>query len=119
MDEADYLVAHIPGVGREQFKRDETLKRAFVRGLEIIGEAIKKAPMGCGHEQGAGSAIQNRGHLATGRRGQPSRMIESPRSSHASILKRFVLNLNLDLSPEASRLKPPEARRKVEASGED
>jgi uncharacterized protein with HEPN domain len=44
LDEADYLAAHIPGVGREQFKRDETLKRAFVRSLEIIGEAIKKAP---------------------------------------------------------------------------
>ena len=44
LDEADYLAAHIPGVNREQFKRDETLKRAFVRSLEIIGEAIKKAP---------------------------------------------------------------------------
>jgi len=44
MDEADYLVAHIPGLDREQFKRDETLKRAFVRSLEIIGEAIKKTP---------------------------------------------------------------------------
>jgi hypothetical protein len=28
LDEADYLAAHIPEVGREQFKRDETLKRA-------------------------------------------------------------------------------------------
>ena len=45
LDEADYLAAHIPGVSREQFKRDETLKRAFVRSLEIIGEAIKKAPV--------------------------------------------------------------------------
>jgi uncharacterized protein with HEPN domain len=46
LDEAYYLAAHIPGVSREQFKRDETLKRAFVRSLEIIGEAIKKAPKG-------------------------------------------------------------------------
>jgi uncharacterized protein with HEPN domain len=28
----------------DQFMRDETLKRAFVRSLEIIGEASKKIP---------------------------------------------------------------------------
>jgi uncharacterized protein with HEPN domain len=35
LDEADYLAAHITGLDREQFTRDETLKRAFVRSLEI------------------------------------------------------------------------------------
>ncbi len=44
LDEAGYLAAHLQGVGREQFTRDETLKLAFVRSLEIIGEAIKKTP---------------------------------------------------------------------------
>ena len=44
LDEADYLAAHITGMSREQFTRDETMKRAFVRSLEIIGEAVKKAP---------------------------------------------------------------------------
>ena len=29
---------------KEQFSRDETLKRAFVRGIEVIGEAAKKVP---------------------------------------------------------------------------
>ena len=29
---------------RELFLRDETLKRAFVRSLEIIGEAVKQVP---------------------------------------------------------------------------
>jgi uncharacterized protein with HEPN domain len=44
LDEADYLSMHARGVAQEQFNRDETLKRAFVRSLEIIGEAIKKTP---------------------------------------------------------------------------
>ena len=32
------------GVTREQFERDETLQRAVVRSLEIIGEASKRVP---------------------------------------------------------------------------
>jgi uncharacterized protein with HEPN domain len=32
------------GLTLEQFMRDETLKYAFVRSLEIIGEASKKIP---------------------------------------------------------------------------
>jgi uncharacterized protein with HEPN domain len=31
-------------LSREQFISDDTLKRAFVRSLEIIGEAAKKIP---------------------------------------------------------------------------
>ncbi len=42
LDEAEYLVAHSQGISREQFMRDETLKRAFVRSIEIIGEASKQ-----------------------------------------------------------------------------
>lgn len=44
LDEVDYLVEHSRGVGREDFLKDETLRRAFVRSLEIIGEAAKKVP---------------------------------------------------------------------------
>lgn len=44
LDEAEYLVAHSQGISREQFMRDETLKRAFVRSIEIIGEASKQVP---------------------------------------------------------------------------
>lgn len=51
VDEADHLAVHIQGVGREQFKHDETLKRSFVRSLEIIGEAIKKAPTSIGGQR--------------------------------------------------------------------
>jgi uncharacterized protein with HEPN domain len=42
--EADYLVGACAGVTLEEFKSDETLHRATVRSLEIIGEAAKKVP---------------------------------------------------------------------------
>ncbi|MFZ1239633.1 MAG: HepT-like ribonuclease domain-containing protein [Anaerolineae bacterium] len=32
------------GLNRVRFSRDETLKRAFVRSIEIIGEAAKQVP---------------------------------------------------------------------------
>ena len=42
--EADYLVARTAGLTRDEFMADETLRRAFVRSIEIIGEAAKKVP---------------------------------------------------------------------------
>lgn len=42
--EADYLLATRTGVTSHAFAADETLRRAFVRSLEIIGEAAKKIP---------------------------------------------------------------------------
>ena len=42
--EADYLIAQRTGLKLEEFVADETLRRAFVRSLEIIGEAAKKIP---------------------------------------------------------------------------
>ncbi|MGH7335047.1 MAG: HepT-like ribonuclease domain-containing protein [Candidatus Rokuibacteriota bacterium] len=42
--EADYLVAQAAGLRRDDFTANETLRRAFVRSLEIIGEAAKKVP---------------------------------------------------------------------------
>ena len=44
LDEADYLIEHSQGLERERFLQDETLRRAFVRSLEIIGEAAKRIP---------------------------------------------------------------------------
>jgi uncharacterized protein with HEPN domain len=49
-DEADYLVAKAKGLTREEFFLDETIKRAFVRSLEIIGEAAKKVPLELQHK---------------------------------------------------------------------
>ena len=42
--EADYLIARSQGVSYETFSVDETLRRAFVRAIAIIGEAAKKVP---------------------------------------------------------------------------
>lgn len=45
-DECLYLVEKSKGLTYEEFLDDDTLKRAFVRSLEIIGEATKKISMG-------------------------------------------------------------------------
>ena len=42
--EADYLIGHSTGLTFDQFVANETLRRAFVRSLEIIGEAATKIP---------------------------------------------------------------------------
>ena len=42
--EADYLATRSACLSFEGFMADETLRRAFVRSLEIIGEAAKKVP---------------------------------------------------------------------------
>jgi uncharacterized protein with HEPN domain len=44
LDETEYLISEKQNTNKEQFERDETLKRAFVRSIEIIGEASKKVP---------------------------------------------------------------------------
>ncbi len=44
LNETQYLVEQIQGLDREEFLRDETLRRAFVRSLEVIGEATKQLP---------------------------------------------------------------------------
>ncbi|CAD5922150.1 HepT-like ribonuclease domain-containing protein [Planktothrix agardhii] len=43
-DEIDYLLELSAGLERDSFLEDKTLKRSFVRSLEIIGEATKKLP---------------------------------------------------------------------------
>ncbi len=42
LDEIDYLLAQSRSLRKEEFVQDETVKRAFVRSIEIIGEATKK-----------------------------------------------------------------------------
>jgi uncharacterized protein with HEPN domain len=44
IDEIDYILSQLPVLDYESFSKDETAKRAFVRSLEIIGEAVKKLP---------------------------------------------------------------------------
>jgi uncharacterized protein with HEPN domain len=38
------MLSQLPGMDYETFNHYETLQRAFVRSLEIIGEAVKKLP---------------------------------------------------------------------------
>jgi uncharacterized protein with HEPN domain len=45
LDETKYLMDERQGLSKEQFLQDATLKRAFVRSIEIIGEASKKVPI--------------------------------------------------------------------------
>jgi len=45
LDEIEYLQSRISKVDYDIFIEDETLKRAFVRSIEIIGEASKKLPV--------------------------------------------------------------------------
>lgn len=44
LDETKYLLGVSAGVDFDAFLVDETLKRAVVRSLEIIGEAVKNLP---------------------------------------------------------------------------
>ena len=44
LSETDYLIRTSEAISVEAFLLDETLQRAFVRSLEIIGEAAKKLP---------------------------------------------------------------------------
>ncbi|MFL6336673.1 MAG: DUF86 domain-containing protein [Pyrinomonadaceae bacterium] len=44
LDEARFLLDQSRGVDWESFVRDEVLKRAFVRSIEIMGEAVKNIP---------------------------------------------------------------------------
>ena len=43
-EECSYLLSIKESLTKEDFLNDETLKRAVVRSLEIIGEATKKIP---------------------------------------------------------------------------
>lgn len=44
LDEAEYLMDRSQGLAKKDFIEDDTLKRAFVRSFEIIGEAVKRIP---------------------------------------------------------------------------
>ena len=45
LDEIDFVLTECNGLDFDAFVRNETMKRAFVRSLEIMGEAAKKIPM--------------------------------------------------------------------------
>ena len=44
LDECDFLISASEGLDKDRFASDPVLTRAFVRSIEIIGEAAKKLP---------------------------------------------------------------------------
>ena len=44
LDETEYLMECSRGIGKERFLEDPTLQRAFVRSIEIVGEAANQIP---------------------------------------------------------------------------
>jgi uncharacterized protein with HEPN domain len=44
LDEIDFILSQFPGRDYASFSQNPTLKRAFVRSLEVIREAAKKVP---------------------------------------------------------------------------
>jgi uncharacterized protein with HEPN domain len=44
LDEIDFILTQISEMDYDSFVRNPTVKRAFVRSLEVIGEASKKLP---------------------------------------------------------------------------
>jgi uncharacterized protein with HEPN domain len=45
LDETAFLMDQVKGMTKDQLLQNETLKRAVVRSLEVIGEAVKKVPL--------------------------------------------------------------------------
>jgi uncharacterized protein with HEPN domain len=48
-DEAEFFAARMKGLRKERFMQDETVKRAFVRSIEIIGEAARECHLTSGN----------------------------------------------------------------------
>jgi uncharacterized protein with HEPN domain len=46
LDETAYLMGSSAGLNKTEFVQNETLKRAYVRSIEVIGEAVKQLPEG-------------------------------------------------------------------------
>ena len=44
LDEIEYLSKTTGNTDKDTFLKDETLRRSFVRSIEIIGEAVKQIP---------------------------------------------------------------------------
>ncbi len=45
LDETYFLIENSAGINFDQLQRDPVLQRAFIRSLEIIGEAVKNIPI--------------------------------------------------------------------------
>ena len=50
LDEIEYLSRTAQNTDKDKFLKDETLRRSFVRSIEIIGEAKKQIPDSTRHQ---------------------------------------------------------------------
>jgi ATP-dependent Clp protease adaptor protein ClpS len=57
LDEAEHLADRLEGINKGTFLQDETLKRAFVRSIEIIGGATKQIPDSLRRQSSAHSPV--------------------------------------------------------------
>jgi uncharacterized protein with HEPN domain len=46
LDETTYIMTNSASLDKTKFVQDETLKRAYVRSIEVIGAAVKQLPDG-------------------------------------------------------------------------
>jgi uncharacterized protein with HEPN domain len=53
LDETAYIIDSANGLNKTIFMQDETLKRAYVRSIEVIGEAVKQLPDALRQKYGA------------------------------------------------------------------
>lgn len=44
LDETTYIINSSANLNQVEFFQDETLKRAYIRSIEVIGEAVKQLP---------------------------------------------------------------------------
>ncbi|MBW4541719.1 MAG: DUF86 domain-containing protein [Myxacorys chilensis ATA2-1-KO14] len=44
LNETTYILTSVTDLDKAIFTQDETLKRAYVRSIEVIGEAVKQLP---------------------------------------------------------------------------
>ena len=47
LDETTYIINNSVELDKASFLQDETLKQAYVRSIEVIGEAVKQLLMDC------------------------------------------------------------------------
>ena len=111
--EADYLIGRSEGLSFESFSSDETLRRAFVRSLEIIGEATKKVPddfraaypaVEWRAKEPSRAGVRSRGSFVF--LGQPATALLHPRQVLASAGDTLSAS-SKSQSPRLSALPPP------------
>ncbi len=80
--ETEFLIEYSQGLTFDRFDADETLRRAFVRSLEVIGEAVKKLPMGfrAQHPEVDNSGLHRRTCSASVARGDSRFALQALRS---------------------------------------